>query len=281
MSEIAKPITLYEVLACDDSLPIDGEALRCWLADLSNPLRWAVLPLLRVCCSVNLHLTYFLKRLIPIQFRAHRFLQWMICFFMKYFVTPEANVLIIRHFGVESNLLNFITANSQGEVEAVDLYPKMIRDLMEHSFVAHDQALFRTWLALGSMKGENWPIEESQLDFSTWKPLGIEYDTNHKKWTQFIDFETAHELFKSVFCLFLTATEYESAINSFQLDQSIAIRISRILGDPEILEMAHNRFPLFLVDPSNLTYRFALHGLFCEHLHETLEQIQRRAATSA
>jgi hypothetical protein len=104
--------------------------------------------------------------------------------------------------------------------------------------------------------------------------MAIEYDTSRRKWTQCLDFETSHELFKAIFCLLLTAREYEDAINGFQLDQSIAIRISKIVDDPVIPEMAYNKFPLLFTRTGQLTRRFVLHGLFTEHLYAYLENLR-------
>ena len=270
--------TLYEALLADDSHPIDPVAKTYWLQDLQNPLRLSLLPLMRIGCTLTLHTVYFLKRLIPIQFRAHRLLQWLICFFMKYFVRPEANILIIRHFGVESNILNLLIRNSKaGEnVPLVDLYPSMIRDLMDCTFVDHDQGVLMTFRDLGSCREEDWPMAEEALDWSGWQQFEVRYDTIHKKWTQFLDFETAHELFKTTFCLLLTAREYEAAINSFQFDESMALRIGRMIDEPNLVEMTANKFPLVLVSTRNLSRRFVLHGIFTEHLHAHLEEIRSR-----
>ena len=89
-----------------------------------------------------------------------------------------------------------------------------------------------------------------------------------------LDFETAHELFKTTFCLLPTAREYEAAINSFQFDESMALRIGRMVDDPNIVEMTSNKFPLVLVSTRNLSRRFVLHGIFTEHLHAYLEAAQ-------
>ena len=272
--------SLLEVLEYDDSLPIDKEALGYWLADMKHPLRMGILPGISMCCSIQLHLTFFIKRLLPFQFSAHHFLQALICWFMKWWITPEANALILRHYTTESNIINFLIANTHGaNVEPLKLYPKDIDDMMEDSFVAHDQELFRSMKELGSAKGQKWPIPHDQLDWSTWRPMDITYDATKKRWTQCLDFETSHELFKSIFCLFLTAREYEDAINGFQLDQSIAIRISKIIDDPVVPEMAYNKFPLLFTRTGQLTRRFILHGLFTEHLHAYLERL--RADTAA
>ena len=124
------PASLSDALVGDDSLPLDAAAKEYWVKDLQNPLRIIVLPTLRILLTITLHITYYLKRLLPIQWKAHGFLQWQICFFMKYFVRPEANILILRHFQAESNLLNFVIDNSgRNDVEPVLIYPKMIRHL--------------------------------------------------------------------------------------------------------------------------------------------------------
>ena len=104
--------SLFEVLEIDDSLPMDKEAARCWIANLKHPLRLTVMHLCRLGATITLCCAYFLKRLFPIQFSAHRTLQATICWFMKWIVTPEANLVILRHFWTESNIINFIIANS-------------------------------------------------------------------------------------------------------------------------------------------------------------------------
>lgn len=194
---------------------------------------------------------------------------------MKYFVRPEANILILRHFQTESNLLNFVIDNSGQEgVEPVLIYPKVIQDLMVQTFVHHDQGVLMTMRDLGNMKGENWPVAEEDLKWNNWTPVDIQYSSMKKKWTQFLDFETAHELFKTTFCFWLTAKEYEAAINSFQFDHSVGLRIDEIVGAAHFADLAHNRFPMILVGPTGLSYRFLMHGFFVEHVHAHLERMR-------
>ena len=269
------PASLSDALGGDESLPLDSVAKEYWLKDLQNPLRIIVLPTLKILLSITLHITYYLKRLSPIQWRAHRFLQWQICFFMKYFVRPEANILILRHFQAESNLLNFVIDNSGKDgVAPVEIYPKEIQDLMVQTFVHHDQGILMTMRDLGQMDTSNWPVKEKDLSWQNWEPVRIDYGSKKKKWTQFLDFETAHELFKTTFCFWLTAKEYEAAINSFQFDHSVGIRIDEIVGAAHFADLAYNRFPMILVGPTGLSYRFLMHGFFVEHAHAHLEKIR-------
>lgn len=269
------PASLSDALTGDGSLPLDDVAKEYWLKDLQNPLRIIILPTLRILLTITLHITYYIKRLMPIQFKAHGFLQWQICFFMKYFVRPEANVLILRHFQAESNLLNFVIDNSGKEdVEPVLIYPKMIRDLMVQTFVHHDQGVLMTMRDLQDPDRTNWPIEADELSWKNWNPVGVDYGIHRKKFTQFLDFETAHELFKTSFCFWLTAKEYEAAINSFQFDHSVGLLIDEIVGATHFADIAYNRFPMILVGPTGLSYRFLMHGFFVEHVHAHLEKMR-------
>jgi hypothetical protein len=269
------PASLSDALVGDDSLPLDAVAKEYWVKDLQNPLRIIVLPTLRILLTITLHLTYYLKRLLPIQWKAHGFLQWQICFFMKYFVRPEANILILRHFQAESNLLNFVIDNSGKEgVEPVLIYPKMIRDLMVQTFVHHDQGVLMTMRDLEVPDRSNWPIKKGDLQWTNWNPVRVDYSVDRKKWTQFLDFETAHELFKTSFCFWLTSKEYEAAINSFQFDHSVGLLIDDIVGAAHFADIAYNRFPMIIVGPTGLSYRFLMHGFFVEHVHAHLERMR-------
>ncbi|MGB2363217.1 MAG: DUF6999 family protein, partial [Candidatus Poseidoniaceae archaeon] len=83
------PASILDAMAGDEAMPLDPVAKEYWTKDLQNPLRRIVLPTLKIILTITLHITYYLKRLSPIQWRAHGFLQWQICFFMKWFVRPE------------------------------------------------------------------------------------------------------------------------------------------------------------------------------------------------
>ena len=260
-----------EAVAVDDAIPIDPEAVELWLSDLDRRSRWFLRPLLQFLFAVLLHTTWALKRLPLPQFSAHRFLQKMICFFCTHFVSPEANQLIIRHFTTESNILNFMKENMQpNDVAPLTLYPKNVNDMLEHTFVNHDQELFRMLRDLGASDRSSWPIAQDDLKWSLWRPMEIDDSVRERRWTQVLDFETSHALFMCLFCFLLTAEEYRDAINGFNLDQSIAVKIGLMIGDPTLAELAYNKYPLYLLGPWNLGQRFLMHGFFTEYLHARL-----------
>ncbi len=270
-----------QAIAVDNSLPISPAAIDLWMRDLANPLRWIVRPVLQFIFAVLLHVTWAFKRLPLPQFRAHGLLQWTICAFCRNFVTPEANQLILRHFATESNLLNFLRDNSGGgNVKPLELYPRQVDDMLHMTFVDHDQELFRMMRDLGRWDHARPAARAADLDWSHWRAIGITDQGHSRRWTQVLDFETSHALFMCLFCLLLKRDEYRDAINGFNLDQSIAIRIGQLIGDPRLAEMAYNKYPHYMVGPWNLGQRFLMHGFFTEYLHERLEQFRDRGASA-
>jgi len=272
---------LLQAVAVDNSLPISPAAVELWLRDIENPLRWFVRPLLQFLLAVLLHLTWAFKRLPLPQFRAHATLQRTICWFCRNFVSPEANQLILRHMATESNLLNFLRDNAgNASVRPLELYPRTIDDMLRYTFVDHDQELFRMMRELGPWDRSRWPQPPAALRWTNWHPIGISDQGQPRRWSQVLDFETSHALFMCLFCFLLTAEEYRDAINGFNLDQSIAIRIGQMIGDPTLAEMAYNKYPHYMVGPWNLGQRFLMHGFFTEYLHARLEELRLSVATA-
>lgn len=272
----------FDVLAVDDALPTDPAVLEYWLANLRHPTRLTLLHVCRLTATLVLCLVYFVKRLLPFQFSAHQFLQATICWFMEWWVTPEANALILRHFWVESNIINFIIANSGNKTaERAALYPRTIDELMTMTFLQHDIVLINALYDLGPTLEEQWPVPRHQLDFTTMREITLDYDASKRKWGQVLDFETAHELFKTLFCILVRADEYERSINSLNLDQTLGLRVSRIVGEPWVATMAVNVMPLYFIGPLNISRRFVMHGLFTEHLHAYLERVRGSVSAPA
>jgi hypothetical protein len=258
----------FKAVMNDHAIPIDSSATQLWMKDLHSPGRWIIRPLLQGLFGILLFTIWFFKRLPLPQFRAHKLLQWLICWFCKHWVTYEANVLILRHFATESNILNFLNDNDPTPSEPLKLYPSSITDMIRDSFVEHDQELFRL---VGSFKPEPSKHTES-LKWTHWREISnASFDIQQKR-TQVIDFETAHVLFMCLFCLLLTRDEYRDAINGFNLDQGIAIRVGQLINDPSVVEYAYNKFPHYLLGPWNLTQRFFMHGFFTEYLFARIEK---------
>ncbi|MCF6345807.1 MAG: hypothetical protein L3J00_04985 [Thiomicrorhabdus sp.] len=269
-----KKYSLYlQAITNDNSLPIEDAAVKLWLKDLDNPFRWVLRPILQLFFAITLHIVWFIKRLPLPQFSAHIFLQKTICWFCTYFVSPEANLLILRHFSTESNILNFLAENTEHE-HRVNLYPRKINDMLRDTFVNHDQELFESFIKLGKCQAHKTQKKSNHHQWKSWQPIIMDEFIVDKKVTQVLDFETSHALFMCLFCLLLKKDEYRDAINGFNLDQSIAIRVGHIIDDNTLTEYAYNKYPQYLVGPWNLGQRFLMHGFFTEHLYARLEMLR-------
>ena len=150
--------------------------------------------------------------------------------------------------------------------------------MLQYSFVDHDQELFRIMRDIGPLDRVRTQPEARDLKWDHWRDISPGLGAGPVRRTQVFDFETAHALFMCLFCLLLTAEEYRDAINGFNLDQSIALRVAALIGEPGVVEMAYNKYPLYLVGPWNLGQRFLMHGFFTEYLHARLEEIRQQAS---
>ncbi|MFY8326824.1 DUF6999 family protein [Pseudoalteromonas sp. ZZD1] len=271
-----KQSAYLKAIKADDSIPIEKEALLLWHKDIENGFRWVLRPIAQFVFAILLHIIWFFKRLPLPQFSAHIFLQKTICWFCKHFVSIEANQLILRHFATESNILNFLAENT-GHDHRVNLYPKTIPEMLDNSFVDHDQELFESFAKLGNIPTDTQVAPPYKWD--SWQAINMSDFSIERKATQVIDFETAHALFMCLFCLLLKRDEYRDAINGFNLDQSIAIRIGRIINDNSLTEYAYNKYPHYLVGPWNLGQRFLMHGFFTEHMYAKLEALRKEQMT--
>lgn len=291
-----KTSAYIKAIAQDNSLPIEQAAVALWLKDLANPFRWTLRPLLQFVFAVLLHLIWFIKRLPLPQFSAHGLLQTLICWFCKNLVSYEANMLILRHYTTESNILNFLIANHRPDnsddigpntqlqfIDPLKLYPQTIDDMQIASFVNHDQELFRVFAEMGPWQHApfNQACAQENLKWDNWVSITENSFQVERKATQVLDFESAHALFMCLFCFLLKRDEYRDAINGFNLDQSMAIRIGQLVGNPTLTEMAYNKYPHYLVGPWNLGQRFLMHGFFTEYMYAFLEPIRKQHNTSA
>ncbi|MFL0795996.1 MAG: hypothetical protein K6L73_00685 [Cellvibrionaceae bacterium] len=272
----AENSSYLRAISADNSLPIEKAAVELWVDDVKNPFRWALRPLLQFIFAILLHVVWFIKRLPFPQFRAHDFLQKTICWFCKNFVSYEANMLILRHYAAESNIINFIINNGiDKNISAVELYPTEIDHMRDNSFVDHDQELFRAFEEMAEWESNVNSSERPALCWDNWRSIDMDSFHIEKKKTQIMDFESSHALFMCLFCLLLTRDEYRDAINGFNLDQSMAIRIGKIVGEDNLTEMAYNKYPHYMVGPWNLGQRFLMHGFFVEYMYAHLETIRQ------
>jgi hypothetical protein len=108
----ASGLSLWEVMAVDPSIPMDRATLRLVIRDQRRTSRALLYPWIRVMSRVAVTLIVGAKRICPVRFSAHATMDRMYLWFLRRFVSPAAVTLLIRHFIVETNLLNFCVRNA-------------------------------------------------------------------------------------------------------------------------------------------------------------------------
>src|SRR5580704_16259822 len=104
-------LSVWELMAVDPAVPMDRAALRLVISDQRRWSRTYVYPWLRVVSRALVALIVCGKRAGRVRFAAHGVMDRLCLWFLRRFVSPDAVSLLVRHFIVETNLLNFCAAN--------------------------------------------------------------------------------------------------------------------------------------------------------------------------
>lgn len=271
-------------LYLDQSTPLPAKTKEALLKCLSSKSRQFLLPIVRPLARTSIILIQLLRTIIPNSFASSRFLHYLIFVGLKYFVSPHANYLILRHFHMGSEILSFIRKNCGvgSEISQHPLKPFKLEDVKEHLFLQHDLNLFNFVIELNThLKNESKTLQKINApDFSMITDDPIPFDTFRNRWTNFIDVETAIELYTPMYQLLLTDNDFWRATNSLQLDETIGIYISKILGTSESMWLINNKHPLVPLSTLRAGYRLMLHGVASETLHAHLVELKKRANQS-
>jgi hypothetical protein len=211
--------------------------------------------------------------------QSSRLLHLSIYYGLKYFVSPDANYLIVRHFNIGTENLRFIADNIPGiEIETTKpLRPKCLEDLIDDTFLIHDLNIFNFVIELNRhLREKNIEITKpDKINFNAISTEPFEIAPMPNKWHNFIDLHTAIELYTPLYALFLSDADFWRATNSLQLDQTIAIYISKILNKPETAMLVNNKHPMIPLFILAAGYRLMLHGHDAEALHGMLRKMKQ------
>jgi hypothetical protein len=271
-------------LYLDRSVPIDDEAKAALLLALRSRSRQFLLPLVRPLARLAMIVIQLLKVLMPRRMTSSRLLHKLIHWALRTFVAPESNFLILRHFNIGSEVLAFIAANVPGiEMEGSPLKPRRLADVEDDMFLKHDLNLFNFVIRLNSQLREKGldiqRVPRPSYDCITDGPFPFE--PFPRRWTNFVDLQTAIEIYTPLYQLLLTDSDFWRAANSLQLDETVGLYVARILGVPEHLVLVNNKHPLLPLSTLMAGWRLMLHGLSAESLHALLRQRKREAARDA
>ena len=267
-------------LYLDQSTPLPDHVKKAWLADSETPSRQFLLPFVRPIARTLIVLIQVVKVVVPRNWAASKMLHWILATGLKYCVRPEANWLVLRHFHMGAQILEFIAANSPVKVETSPLKPMNLDELKDELFLKHDLNLFNFVIRLGkALRDANQKlVPVANPDFSMIKEPEVTLESMPRGMLNGIDLQTAIEMFTPTYQLFLTDNDFWRASNSLQLDETIGLYVATILNSPQHLVLLNNKHPLVPMSTLRAGYRLVLHGLSTEMLHALLMDLKRAQA---
>jgi hypothetical protein len=262
----------------DHSTPLNDEVKQAWLADSSSRSRQFVLPFMRPLARTLIVLIQVVKVFTPRRLAFSRTLHRLLAWGMENFLRPEANWLILRHFHLGSQVLEFIGRNSGVVVEGNPLRPAAIADVREDMFLVHDLNLYNFVIRLNrnlQAAGRQLQYVE-QPDLSMIRRPELRLEDMPRRRRNFLDLQSSIELFTPIYQLLLTDSDFWRATNSLQLDETIGLYVATILDARAHLILLNNKHPLVPMSTLRAGFRLTLHGLSTEMLHAFLMAMRER-----
>ena len=268
-AETAEP-SLWELMAVDPAVPMDRAALRLVISDQRRWSRAYVYPWLRVVSRVLVTMIACGKRVCPVPFAAHGVMDRLCLWFLRRFVSTDAVSLLVRHFIVETNLLNFCLRNALPDVPEVGLRPVTLAGLGDRAVIEHDLNVYRVLSGLsGAARARD------QLDFGMLDIPPVDPESWRRRLLN-LDIQTALCLMNIPFALCLTPEEYRRAVHSLRLDASLLTVLASLTGDDTFLWWRTGLPPVRVdsnVDVPALVYE---HAVLCEYAHARLCRLAER-----
>lgn len=264
-------------LYLDNSIPINPATKLALMRDNDSKSRRYLFPFISVFSKLLMFFIHIFKFFFPKLINSSKTLHCLLAWGLKKFVSPDANLLIFRHFHVGSEILSFIAQNIVGvEIQTSPIKPHNFEDVKDDIFLKHDLNLYNFVININRQLIEKNIVlrGKENLNMSMITEDQFDHIQFPNKWTNILDLRSAIELFTPFYQLFLTANDFVRASNSLQLDETIAIYSSKILNSPAHLGLINNRHPMVPETTFSAGYRLVLHGLAAETLHSILVSIK-------
>ena len=268
--------TIWEALAVDPMLSVPAASRAIQIRNLHRWTRRHLRPVLSLVCRIVIAVMLTIKRVRPFQgIGSERALNWMGPRFLRRFCSPETLETILRHFVIESQLINVVARNSGGTgVETVDLLPTSAGEISDHrglnAVVRHDANIFNLVIDLGLAPDTDLSARPStELDLTGLDVPTFDLDPDVRRWIN-LDLESALEIMCAALAIFMDFPTAERAINSFQLDESLLAALSELTGDATFRTWAPVKFPNWLGTTGRVARDLHWHIIVNEYAHTRL-----------
>lgn len=267
-------------LYTDRGVPLDPQSKAALVLDSRSFSRRFLLPLLRPLARLALIFVGLFRLLVPRALTSSRLLHWLIYVGLRYFASPWATFLILKHFHLGSNVIAFLAANCGERVESVPLRPLTPADVKDDLFLRHDLNLYNFVLKLNAALAASGRslTTPARIDFAAIDERPIPFPKLPRGFFNILDSVSAIEIYTPLYQLLLGQRDFARANQSLQLDETVAIYAAQVLGDATHLALVNNRHPWVPLSSMRAGYRLVLHGLATELLHAVLVEHKRAAA---
>jgi hypothetical protein len=263
-------------MAVDPSIEMDRATLDLVISDQRRPSRAFLYPWIRILSRVAVTFIVTGKRICPIRFSAHAAMDRLCLWFLRRFVSPAAVALLMRHFIVETNLLNFCVRNAglPGRA-AVGLRPVTLSGLGNRAVIQHDLNVYRVLSGLG-LSGPTGARD--RLDYGMLEIPPVDPEGGRRRLLN-LDIQTALCLMNIPFALCLTSPEYRRAVHSLRLDASLLTVLASLTGDDTFLSWRPGLPPVRVDSNMDVPAMVYEHAVRCEYAHARLRASRCRAAS--
>lgn len=260
--------SMWEAVYADPSVPLDRALVRQIIDDQRRLSRRWLYPIVRIVSRVLVAVVSVVKRVLPFRWMPLGTMDALCVWFLRRFVSPDAVELLIRHFVVETNLVNFIIRNTPVRMEPVTLRPETLAGLGDHAVVEHDVNVYDVLIALDGV-----PLTPPQaLDFAQLDVPRLDAERERRRILRF-DIQTALCFMNIPFSMALTVEEYRRAVHSIRFDDSFLEILALVCGDDTFRHWKVGALSLWMdsnVDVPQMVYR---HALVCEYAHARLVKL--------
>jgi len=262
---------IFDALHGDPSLYFDRGALKLLERDQTSFSHRFLRPFFRVGSRLLVAGIVFIKRLLPFEFSNHDLLDRLGVWFLSRFVSSQGGLLLLRHFIVETNVIAFIARNT-GLTEPT-LRPTSLDQLTDNAVVVHDLNVYEL---LAGLEGKDlyqrgtWPLDYSMLEVP---PIEA---TGQRRWLK-LDLESGLSCMNIAFALLTTNLEYQRAIHSLQLDESLLGCIAELTGDEAFRAWRPVGYALIVHTNRDVPRYLYGHAVVHEYIHARLLWHARKA----
>lgn len=260
--------SMWEAMCADPSVPLDSGVIRQIVDDQRRLSRRWLYPLARVFSRVAVALISAVKRVLPFRWMPLRMMDWLCVWFLRRFVSPDAVELLVRHFVIETNLVNFIIRNTPVDMEPVTLRPTALAGLGDQAVVEHDVNIYDVLIALDGVK----PHAHQVINFMQLDIPPLDAEPRRRRLTR-LDIQTALCFMNIPFSMALTMEEYRRAVHSIRFDDSLLEILAQVTDDGTFRDWKVGGSSLRMdsnVDVPHLVYG---HALVCEYAHAHLVKL--------